>query len=175
MLYRNAPEEATQTTPEPTPAVATPEATPGPATAVVSATAVDTSMYGPFAGFMQANAAAPQQLENEFMQLKIQPKGGQIEQLLLKGETNYKGTAVFNHGGNANFSVSIPLQDGRVLRTEDFYFSAVVEGQSVVLTAKASEGKQLRFTYRLNPKTHLLIFSMDTAGMAAFLDSSRPV
>ena len=62
-----------------------------------------------------------------------------------------------------------------MLRTEDFYFSAVVEGQSVVLTAKASEGKQLRFTYRLNPKTHLLDFSMDTAGMAAFLDSSRHV
>ena len=174
MLYRNAPEEAAQTTPEPTPAVATPEATPGPATAVVSATAVDTSMYGPFAGFMQANASAPQQLENEFMQLKIQPKGGQIEQLLLKGETNYKGEPLYLiDGGNANFSVSIPLQDGRVLRTEDFYFSAVVEGQSVVLTAKASEGKQLRFTYRLNPKTHLLDFSMDTAGMAAFLDSSR--
>lgn len=175
MLYRNAPEEAAQTTPEPTPAVATPEATPGPATAVVSATAVDTSMYGPFAGFMQANAAAPQQLENEFMQLKIQPKGGQIEQLLLKGETNYKGEPLYLiDGGNANFSVSIPLQDGRVLRTEDFYFSAVVEGQSVVLTAKASEGKQLRFIYRLNPKTHLLDFSMDTTGMAAFLDSSRP-
>ena len=63
MLYHNAPEEATPATPEPTPAVATPEATPGPATAVVSATAVDTSMYGPFAGFMQANAAAPQQLK----------------------------------------------------------------------------------------------------------------
>ena len=175
MLYRNAPEEAAQTTPEPTPAVATPEATPGPATAVVSATAVDTSMYGPFAGFMQANADAPQQLENEFMQLKIQPKGGQIEQLLLKGETNYKGEPLYLiDGGNANFSVSIPLQDGRVLRTEDFYFSAVVEGQSVVLTAKASEGKQLRFIYRLKPKTHLLDFSMDTAGMAAFLDSSSP-
>ncbi len=175
MLYRNTPEEAAQTTPEPTPAVATPEATPGPATAVVSATAVDTSMYGPFAGFMQANAAAPQQLENEFMQLKIQPKGGQIEQLLLKGETNYKGEPLYLiDGGNANFSVSIPLQDGRVLRTEDFYFSAVVEGQSLVLTAKASEGKQLHFTYRLNPKTHLLDFSMDTAGIAAFLDSSRP-
>lgn len=174
MLYRNAPEEAAQTTSEPTPAVATPEATPGPATAVVSATAVDTSMYGPFAGFMRAIAAVPQQLENEFMQLKIQPKGGQIEQLLLKGETNYKGEPLYLiDGGNANFSVSIPLQDGRVLRTEDFYFSAVVEGQSVVLTAKASEGKQLRFTYRLNPKTHLLDFSMDTAGMAAFLDSSR--
>ena len=174
MLYRNAPEEAAQTTPEPTPAVATPEATPGPDTAVVSATAVDTSMYGPFSGFMQANATAPQQLENEFMQLKIQPKGGQIEQLLLKGETNYKGEPLYLiDGGNANFSVSIPLQDGRVLRTEDFYFSAFVEGQSVVLTAKASEGKQLRFTYRLNPKTHLLDFSMDTAGMAAFLDSSR--
>ena len=170
MLYRNAPEEAAQTTSEPTPAVATPEATPGPATAV------DTSMYGPFAGFMRAIAAVPQQLENEFMQLKIQPKGGQIEQLLLKGETNYKGEPLYLiDGGNANFSVSIPLQDGRVLRTEDFYFSAVVEGQSVVLTAKASEGKQLRFTYRLNPKTHLLDFSMDTAGMAAFLDSSRHV
>lgn len=175
MLYRNAPEEAAQTTPEPTPAVATPEATPGPATAVVSVTAVDASMYGPFAGFMQANAPAPQQLENEFMQLKIQPKGGQIEQLLLKGETNYKGEPLYLiDGGNANFSVSIPLQDGRVLRTEDFYFSAFLEGQSVVLTAKASEGKQLRFIYRLNPKTHLLDFSMDTTGMAAFLDSNRP-
>jgi len=178
MLYRNQPivEPTVQTPTEAvensdTPAVIAPQSTEAIEEEI-------NSIYGPFAGFMKPIITQNPILENDVLRLSVNPKGGILEEVMLKGVVNYKDEPLFLvHEGNSFFSIDLPLKDGRVLQTKDFYFTPTLQKtgnqHQLTLTAATTGGQQVQFIYTLADKGHLVDFAIATVGMSAYLESNK--
>ncbi|MGA0415467.1 MAG: membrane protein insertase YidC [Flavobacteriaceae bacterium] len=178
MLYRNQP-SADQPQPAATEAVqATPEQPQATPTTPAEQTEALNTIYGPFAGFMQPTDSATQVLENDVLRIEVNPQGGILEQVALKDVVNYKDEPLYLVAAdNSRFSIELPLKDGRVLQSEDFYFTPSLQTQgdttTLVMTASTAGGQQLIFTYQLGGQGHLLDFCVATVGMTPYLDTEK--
>ena len=110
--------------------------------------------YGSFANLFQFTTTKEVDFENEKLSIKFNPKGAQISSLLLKEFNNYKQEPLYLIKENQNFNYSFTTSDGRVLNTDDFYFTSKTSerdgNQIITFTAAISSAQYIVFEYKIN-------------------------
>ncbi|MCX2450253.1 membrane protein insertase YidC [Pedobacter sp. PLR] len=141
---------ATKTT-APTIAAATP--------AVDSAT-----LSGPFGGSITGTAKTTV-LENENLKLTLTNKGGKILSVQVKGQKTYNGKPVILFDGDQNkFGLKMNI-NGKILNTNDLYFTPTVTDNKVSMRATYQGDKYIEYTYDLKPKSNNVAFNINLNGL----------
>ena len=127
--------------------------------------AVDSAaLQGPF-GANITGTAQTSVLENEALKLTFTNQGGKIKSVEIKGEKNYLGKPVVLFNGDNNvFGLTLNI-GGKLIKTNDLYFSASQTGNSMVMRATYSADKFIEFVYALSPNSHNVAFNINMNGM----------
>ncbi|MDG2397594.1 MAG: membrane protein insertase YidC [Flavobacteriaceae bacterium] len=118
-------------------------------------------------------------IENGKMILKVQSKGGMINELKLKNFTNHKGDSLYIINDNNDFNIQFTSIDGRVFNSSDFYFKPIFsrKNSKQVLTMKASisRDKYLAFIYEFQPDDFMINFKIESGGFKSILNSRESI
>jgi len=121
------------------------------------------------------------QIENEVLSLKINNRGGYIEEALLKNFKTYDSVPVYliKDGKNASFNLNFGTTDNRILNTRDLFFEPSVSknGDNTVLSMKwkVSESKFLEYRYELKPNEYMLDFTIRSQGLQQIFNSNQAI
>tara|TARA_B100001564_G_scaffold267594_1_gene229204 strand:+ start:2593 stop:4431 length:1839 start_codon:yes stop_codon:yes gene_type:complete len=135
-------------------------------------------LFGVFGRLMEDKKSEVQILENENLHIEIDPKGGLLKRVWLKGFKNYLDEPLnLIYENNNFFNLSFSTLDGRILNSKDFYFStsfnSINDKQILSLKSKISDQEFIEFVYSIDPKTYLIDFSIRSKGMSSFIDSKE--
>ncbi|WP_027392224.1 membrane protein insertase YidC [Aquimarina latercula] len=120
-------------------------------------------------------------IENEVLTLKINNRGGYIQEALLKNFKTYDSVPLYliKDGKNASFNLNFGTTDNRILNTKDLFFEPTVtkNGDNTVLSMKlkVSDSKFLEYRYELKPNDYMLDFSIKSQGLQQVFNSSQVV
>ena len=174
MLYQNQPQEVPQNaTVTPTEVVANKTAV-APVVNDSLAQLVLQNTYGDLAVLMQESPQSIQTLSSDKLLLEVDSKGGQLVKVQLKEFENYQSAPLnLIAEGNTDFNIEIPLRDGRILNTRDFYFTPSLSKQGdqeiVTLTSGAASGIRLMIDYIIQPDTYLIDYQVRSEGLGRFV------
>ena len=97
------------------------------------------NQLGAFAYSIVNSSEGTTTLENEVLLLKINNKGGQITEALIKGYKTYKSLPLYMiKDNNSSFNINFGTTDNRILNTKDLFFEPTFSnnGTSQVLSMK---------------------------------------
>lgn len=122
------------------------------------------ALKGPF-GATIAGTAATSVLENEALKLTFTNKGGKIKAVEVKGEETYLKKPVVLFDGDENVFGLVLNIGGKLVKTNDLYFTATKTNNSMVMRANYSADKYVEFVYDLQPNSHDVGFNINLKGM----------
>ncbi len=130
------------------------------------------ALKGPF-GANISGTVTTSVLENEVLKLTFSNKGGKIQSVELKGEKTYldKPVVLFN-GENNKFGLNLNI-GGKLVNTNDLYFTAAQTNTSITMRANYSADKYIEFVYVLQPKTHDVTFNINLNGMNQIIQNNN--
>lgn len=140
-----------------------------PATAPVVATAalpvVDSAaLKGPFGGNITGTVSTTV-LENENLKLTLSNKGGKILAVEVKGFKTYNGKPVVLFDGDQNkFGLNLNI-GGKIISTNDLYFTATKNAGSISMRANYSADKYIEYIYDLKPNSNQVGFNINLNGL----------
>ena len=175
MLYQNQPQEGvSQDTSMDTTEVATPKGAPSTVVNDSIAQIVLQNTYGDLAAFMQERPNEIQTLRSDKLLVQVDSKGGNLIKVQLTEFENYQSEPLqLIADNNTELNIEIPLRDGRVLNSRDFYFTPTLTKQGdtevLTLTSGANSGMQLVMDYIINPSSYLIDFQIRSTGLGAYL------
>ena len=118
-------------------------------------------------------------LQNDVLSIGISTKGGSMEQVLLKGETNYQGAPLYlinKENNSLNFAFTTAA--GQLLQTKFLMFSPTVtkndNGQELRLRASIEENGYIEFVYTLPTNGFRFGFEVVAEGIENALDTAIP-
>ncbi len=120
-------------------------------------------------------------IENEVLSLKVNNRGGYIEEALLKKFKTYDSVPLYliKDGKNASFNINFGTTDNRILNTKDLFFEPTVtkNGDNTVLSMKlkVSESKFLEYRYELKPNEYMLDFTVRSQGLQQVFNSGQVI
>jgi len=119
-------------------------------------------------------------IENEFLALKIDNKGGFISEVRLKSYVNHDSVPVYLiKDGSSEFNLNFETTDNRTLNSSDLYFEPTLstsgDNQVLSMRLKVSETQFLEYRYELKPKDYMLGFSVRSQGLSNVLNTSQDV
>lgn len=119
-------------------------------------------------------------LENEFVKLTIDNKGGQIIEALLKNYKTHDSLPLYLiKENNASFNINFGTTDNRILNTRELFFVPTISksGQNQVLTlkSKVSETQFLEYRYEMKPNDYMVDFSIRSIGLSGVFNTSNPI
>ena len=134
--------------------------------------------YGDLAGMMTPNAMGIQTLSSDKLLLEVNQKGGQLIKVQLKEFENYlTEPLVLVADDNSDFNVQLPLRDGRVLNSRDFYFDAAIQSndsvETLTLTAIAATDMLFVIEYRLQPDSYKVDYRVRTQNMQSYIAGEK--
>lgn len=154
---------------EAAPAVALPDTA-----KVVTAPAIDSTLIksGPF-GAAQSGSNEPVILENEFLKVRISPRGGRIASVELKNFKTYTQEPLIMFEGAGNKFGLIFGSAGQNINTNELYFVpsgkslSVAKSDSSSLTMRLthSAGKYIDYIYSLKGESYNVGLTIVTTGM----------
>jgi len=137
----------------------TPAATPPTVPAVDSA-----ALKGPFGGNITGTAQTTV-LENEQLKLTLTNKGGRILSVVVKDQKTYEGKPVVLFDGDQNkFGLNLNI-GGKMVNTNDLYFTPSNNGNSVSMRATYLGNQYVEYVYDLKPKSNNVGFKINLNGM----------
>ena len=175
MLYQNQPQEGvSQETSLDTTEVATPKAAPSTVVNDSIAQIVLQNTYGDLAAFMQERPNETKTLRSDKLLIQVDSKGGNLIKVQLTEFENYQSEPLqLIADNNTELNIEIPLRDGRVLNSRDFYFTPSLtkrgDTEVLTLTSGANSGMQLVIDYFINPSSYLIDFQIRSTGLGAYL------
>ena len=175
MLYQNQPQEGvSQETSLDTTEVATPKAAPSTVVNDSIAQIVLQNTYGDLATFMQERPNETKTLRSDKLLIQVDSKGGNLIKVQLTEFENYQSEPLqLIADNNTELNIEIPLRDGRVLNSRDFYFTPSLtkrgDTEVLTLTSGANSGMQLVIDYFINPSSYLIDFQIRSTGLGAYL------
>ena len=175
MLYQNQPQEGvSQETSLDTTEVATPKAAPSTVVNDSIAQIVLQNTYGDLAAFMQERPNETKTLRSDKLLIQVDSKGGNLIKVQLTEFENYQSEPLqLIADNNTELNIEIPLRDGRVLNSRDFYFTPSLtkrgDTEVLTLTSGANSGMQLVMDYFINPSSYLIDFQIRSTGLGAYL------
>ena len=119
-------------------------------------------------------------LENEFVKLTINNKGGQIKEALVKNFKTYDSLPLYLiKDNNASFNINFGTTDNRILNTKDLFFAPTIttngDIQIVSMKLKVSETQFLEYRYEMKPKEYMVNFSVRSQGLSNVINGSNPI
>ncbi|HBI40020.1 MAG TPA: membrane protein insertase YidC [Tenacibaculum sp.] len=119
-------------------------------------------------------------LENNFLKLTINNKGGQIIEALLKEYKTHDSLPLYLiKNNNASFNINFGTTDNRILNTSDLYFAPKLSknGDTNVLSMKlkVSETKFLEYRYEMKPNDYRVGFSIKSQGLGDIINNSQQI
>ncbi|MFA6276624.1 MAG: membrane protein insertase YidC, partial [Pedobacter sp.] len=123
--------------------------TPTPAVTPNSIAKQDTAISnGPFGANLNGTEATTI-LENQLIKLTFTNVGGKIKSVEVKNEKTYNGKPVVLFDGTENkFGLNINI-DGKIVNTNNLYFTSTKNGNSISMRANYSAEKYIEFVYDL--------------------------
>jgi YidC/Oxa1 family membrane protein insertase len=141
---------------------------------VIAKPAIDSTLLksGPF-GTAQSGSNEPVILENEFLKVRISPKGGRIASVQLKNFLTYTKEPLIMFEGEGNKFGLIFGSAGQNISTNDLYFIPsgkslnVAKSDSSSLTMRLihSEGKYIDYIYSIKGESYNIGLTIVTTGM----------
>ena len=118
-------------------------------------------------------------LENDVLLLKINNKGGQITEALIKGYKTYDSLPLHMiKDNNSSFNINFGTTDNRILDTKDLYFepSLTNNGSYQVLSMKlkVSENQFLEYRYEMTDD-YMVNFAVRSEGLSSVINSSNTI
>ena len=134
--------------------------------------------YGDLSGMLTPNAMGIQTLSSDKLLLEVNQKGGQLIKVQLKEFENYlTKPLVLVADDNSDFNIQLPLRDGRVLNSRDFYFDAAIQSNDTVetltLTAVAATDMLFVIEYRLQPDSYKVDYRVRTQNMQSYIAGEK--
>ncbi len=138
------------------------------------------STYGSFAKVM-TGASQEGILENDFLKVTFDSKGGVIKKALLKKFNKITEDEEYNQLDNPlylledeknRFEYFIPTKSHGNISTADLNFLPSVSGNTITMTASLGDGQAIIQKYVLNPDSYKLDHSLQLVGMASMLDQA---
>jgi YidC/Oxa1 family membrane protein insertase len=141
--------------------VKSPAALPEKATVPVPDSA---ALQGPF-GANLAGTATTSVLENKALKLTFTNQGGKIKSVEVKGEKTYLGKPLVLFDGDKNsFGLTLNI-GGKLVNTNDLYFTSTSTSNSMVMRANYSASQYIEFIYALSADSHDVAFNINLNGM----------
>ena len=118
-------------------------------------------------------------LENELLLLKINNKGGQITEAVIKGFETYDSLPLHMiKDNNASFNINFGTTDNRILNTKDLFFEPTFSnnGSSQVLSMKlkVSDTQFLEYRYEMTDD-YMVNFAVRSQGLNTIINSSNTI
>ena len=118
-------------------------------------------------------------LENDVLLLKINNKGGQIEEAIIKGFKTYDSLPLYMiKDQNANFNINFGTTDNRILNTKELFFepSYTKNGENQVLSMKlkVSDTQFLEYRYEMTDD-YMVNFAVRSQGLNSIINTSTPI
>lgn len=118
-------------------------------------------------------------LENDVLLLKINNKGGQITEALIKGYKTYDSLPLHMiKDNNSSFNINFGTTDNRILDTKDLYFepSLTKNGSNQILSMKlkVSENQFLEYRYEMTDD-YMVNFAVRSQGLSSVINSSNTI
>ncbi|MET0571901.1 MAG: membrane protein insertase YidC [Pedobacter agri] len=134
-------------------------------TAVASTPAIDSlALKGPF-GSAITGTEANTVLENENLLINLSNKGGRISSVEVKGQKTYAGKPLILFDGNANkFGLTLNAA-GKVINTNDLYFTPTKTGNTVTMRANYGANAYVEYVYDLKSASNKVGFNINLVGL----------
>ena len=137
------------------------------------------NQLGAFAYSIVNSSEGTTTLENEVLLLKINNKGGQITEALIKGYQTYDSLPLHMiKDNNASFNINFGTTDNRILNTKDLFFEPTLtnNGSSQVLSMKlkVSDNQFLEYRYEMT-EDYMVNFAVRSQGLSSVINSSNTI
>ena len=137
------------------------------------------NQLGAFASSVINGKEGTTTLENELLLLKINNKGGQIIEAVIKGyETHDSLPLHMIKDNNASFNINFGTTDNRILNTKDLFFEPTFSnnGSSKVLSMKlkVSDTQFLEYRYEMTDD-YMVNFAVRSQGLSTIINSSNTI
>jgi len=135
-------------------------------TSAVTATPVadSSAMKGPF-GTALSGTESNTVLENENLIVTLSNKGGKISSVQVKGQKTYTGKPLILFDGSANkFGLTLNAA-GKVINTNDLYFTATKTGNTVTMRANYNADAYVEYVYDLKGLSNKVGFNINLVGL----------
>ena len=136
---------------------------------VKAAAAANFGIFAPFANGIEEHIT----LENELLSVRLNTKGGAVEEVALKEFTNYsKEPLLLFEKGQSRYSYSYSA-GGRTVETADLYFSVVSKtDSSLSFRLSLDENRYIQHSYNLRANSYLVGHEVSLVGMEQILASN---
>ncbi|MFC1225805.1 membrane protein insertase YidC [Pedobacter sp. BG31] len=134
-------------------------------TAALTNPAVDSAaLKGPF-GTALNGTEANTVLENENLLITLSNKGGKITSVEVKGQKTFTGKPVILFDGNQNkFGLNLNAA-GKVINTNDLYFTPTKTGSTVTMRANYGSNAYIEYVYDLKALSNKVAFNINLVGL----------
>ncbi|SFH48304.1 membrane protein insertase YidC [Pedobacter insulae] len=119
---------------------------------------------GPFGANLNGTEATSV-LENQLLKLTFTNIGGKIKSVEVKDVKTYAGAPVVLFNGNNNkFGLNLNI-DGKIVNTNNLYFTSTKNGNSMSMRANYSADKYIEFVYDLKDASNNVGFNVNLNGL----------
>ncbi|WP_029274707.1 membrane protein insertase YidC [Pedobacter borealis] len=134
-------------------------------TAAIANPAVDSlALKGPF-GTAITGTEANTVLENENLLITLSNKGGKITSVEVKNQKTFTGKPLILFDGNQNkFGLNLNAA-GKVINTNDLYFTATKTGSTVTMRANYDANAYVEYVYDLKALSNKVAFNINLVGL----------
>lgn len=118
-------------------------------------------------------------IENDVLLLKINNKGGQIAEAIIKGFKTYDSLPLYMiKDNNANFNINFGTTDNRILNTKELFFEPTLtknaENQVLSMKLKVSDTQFLEYRYEMTDD-YLVNFAVRSQGLNSIINTATPM
>ena len=137
------------------------------------------NQLGSFASSVINGTEGTTTIENDKLLLRIDNKGGQIVEALIKGYKTFDSLPLHMiKDNNASFNINFGTTDNRILNTKDLFFepSVTKNGNTQVLSMKlkVSDNQFLEYRYEMT-EDYMVNFAVRSQGLSNIINSSNPI
>ncbi|MEN8856882.1 MAG: membrane protein insertase YidC [Flavobacteriaceae bacterium] len=137
------------------------------------------NQLGSFASSVINGSEGTTTIENDKLLLRIDNKGGQIVEALIKGYKTFDSLPLHMiKDNNASFNINFGTTDNRILNTKDLFFEPLLtkNGNTQVLSMKlkVSENQFLEYRYEMTDD-YMVNFAVRSQGLSNIINSSNPI
>ena len=133
-------------------------------TATVNPAVDSLALKGPF-GTAITGTESSTILENDKLLITLSNKGGRISSVEIKGQKTFAGQPLVLFSGNQNkFGLSLNAA-GKVINTNDLYFTPTKTGNTVTMRANYGANAYVEYVYDLKAASNKVAFNINLVGL----------
>src|SRR5699024_2416793 len=120
-------------------------------------------------------------IENEVLRIKVNNKGGEIEEVMLKEINSSKDSLPVKiiHNDNASLYLDLLTSDNKRLNTKNLYFEPTLtksgDSDRLSMKLKVAEDQFLEYIYTLKPDDYMMDFSIRSQGLSNVFNHAAPI